>query len=64
MVLLGLSMLLGALLANPGVLGMSPRWGGVLAQLLFLAVLGLLVRWAWSQRGSGGTGWAVGHPSG
>lgn len=50
LVLLGLSMLLGALLANPGLFGMSPQWGGFLAQLVFLAILGLLVRWTWLQR--------------
>jgi len=48
--LLGLSMLLGALLADPGLLGIGPRWGGVIAQLLLLTIFGLLARWAWRQR--------------
>jgi tetratricopeptide (TPR) repeat protein len=50
LVLLGLSMLLGALLANPGLLGMNPRLGAGFAQLLFLSILGMLAWWAWAQR--------------
>jgi hypothetical protein len=49
-VLLGMSMLLGALLAEPGVLGLSPAWGGLVAQLLLLAIFGMLTRWTWQQR--------------
>jgi hypothetical protein len=49
-ILLGLSMLMGALLAEPGVLGLSPAWGGLIAQLLLLAIFGMLTRWAWLQR--------------
>jgi len=50
LILLGLSMMLGALLADPGLLGIGPRWGGLVAQLLLLAIFGMLARWAWLQR--------------
>lgn len=50
LILLGLSMFLGALLANPGVFGLSPRWGGFVAQILFLAILGMMAGWIWRQR--------------
>lgn len=48
--LLGMSMLLGALLADPRVLGMGRQWGGLLAQLLLLGIFGALTGWAWRQR--------------
>jgi hypothetical protein len=45
-----MSMLLGALLADPRVLGLGRQWGGLVAQVLLVGIFGMLAGWAWRQR--------------
>ncbi len=51
--LLGLSMILGALLADPGLFGVEGPWTALLPQVLLFTLAGLMIRSALRQRRTG-----------